>query len=206
MYFFYGLWTRDRHIWKPLLIALFGLCIVMSPWWIRNIATLHQVVLTATQTNPFAAGTFPGKNYNDNMVDQAGMTQRQYAFERLKFGFTEHTWTFVKWYTVGKLYYIYSNMFVGSGHTPRYRPIPFGGAFHVGLVLSSLLSMLACLRHWRRPLTALTVVVVVMSALRLLFVPEYRYNFTVMPLLAIFSAVLIVRVLNWFYVRYVKAA
>jgi 4-amino-4-deoxy-L-arabinose transferase-like glycosyltransferase len=202
LYVFYGISKRDRSFWRHLLVALVGLGIVMSPWWIRNIVTLHRVVLTATQTNPFTAGTFPHKNYNDHMVDPTGMTQRQFALERLKFGFTEHTWTFVKWYTVGKLYYIYSNMFVGSGHTPRYRPIPYGGLLHVGIVLTGLIGMILALRRWRHPLTLLALVIIAMSAIRLLFVPEYRYNFTVMPLLMIFSA----SFLHWIYARYAKTA
>jgi 4-amino-4-deoxy-L-arabinose transferase-like glycosyltransferase len=188
LYLFYWVWTRDRYFWKPFLAALIGLGIVMSPWWIRNLVTLDKVILTATQTNPFTAGTYPDKNYDDHMVDPKGKTEKELALERLKVGFTQHTWTFVKWYTLGKLYRTYSNMFVGSGHSPLYRPIPLGGLFHVAIILSALIGLILVLRRWRQPLTALAIVIAVMSALRLLFVPEYRYNFTMMPLLIIFSA------------------
>lgn len=194
LYLFRWLQTRRIQLWRPLLATVIGLSVVMAPWWIRNVVTMDQLILTATQTNPFYAGTFPEKNYEDNLVPLEGQTESELAKERLKVGFTQHTGTFVRWYTYGKLKYIYGEMFWGSGHDPLYEPIPLRWAnwLHRALIWGGLAGMLLALRRWREPLTLLSVVVAVMTGVRILFVPEYRYNFTVMPLFAIFLAYLVV--------------
>jgi 4-amino-4-deoxy-L-arabinose transferase-like glycosyltransferase len=197
LYLFYWLWTRDRDFWKPLIATLVGISIVMSPWWVRNLVTMDKLILTATQSNPFTAGTYPNKNYEDGLVDRHNKTPKQIAVERLKVGFTQHTWTFVKWYTIGKLRYTYGDMYFGAGHHPLYKPIPFAAVFHRGILLAALIGIITTLRRWRQRLTVLAVVIFVMSALRLLFVPEFRYNFTMMPLLIIFTAVMIATLLRW---------
>jgi 4-amino-4-deoxy-L-arabinose transferase-like glycosyltransferase len=201
MYFVYSIQTRDRTFWKPMLAALAGLCIIMSPWWVRNIVVMDRLILTGTQTNPFYAGTFPYKNWEDGLVDNTGKTQKQIAIERIKAGFSEHTWLFVKWYTIGKLEYTYGKLFYGAGHQPMYRVLPQQNLFHAGIVLSALLGMILSIRRWRDPLFLLGVVIVVMSCVRLLFIPEYRYNFTVMPLIILFSAFAAVRIISRIGIR-----
>lgn len=190
LYAWYWLRTKDRGFWKPLIVMLVGLSVVMSPWWIRNVVTMDRLILTGTQTNPFTAGTYPYKNWEDGLVDRHGKTQEQIGMERLKVGFTEHTWLFVKWFTVGKLTYTYAKMFYGSGHSPAFKVIPLAGLFHKLLIAAGLVGMALALRprRWREPLSALAVVIVLMSCVRLLFIPEYRYNFTVMPLIILFSS------------------
>lgn len=199
VYAFHWLWHRRLESFKLLLVSLLGIAIVMSPWWLRNLLTLNEVVLTATQSNPFAAGTYPDKNYDDGLVDRKGKTQEQVAMERLKVGFTEHTWTFVKWFTIGKLDYTYSRMFFGSGHKPLYKVIPLGHQFHTLIIWGGLLGLILTFRRWRQPLTALAVIITVMSLIRLLFVPEYRYNFVMMPLILILACWVAVRAGRWLY-------
>ncbi|MBW5445509.1 hypothetical protein GE107_05460 [Cohnella sp. CFH 77786] len=188
LYAVYWFQTRDRSFWKPLLASLAGLAIVMSPWWVRNLVVMDRLILTATQTNPFYAGTFPYLNWNDGLVDQKGKTEKEVAYERLKVGFTQHTGLFLRWFTIGKLEYTYGKIFMGAGHKPMYRIIPNPNAFHATIVLTGLLGMLLSLRRWRHPLVLLGTVIVVMSAVRLLFIPDYRYNFTVMPLIILFCS------------------
>ncbi|MEK4509759.1 hypothetical protein EJP82_13300 [Paenibacillus anaericanus] len=190
-YAFFWLWRgKAVRVLKLLLLSMLGAFIVLSPWIIRNIVTLHEFVLASTQVNPFVAGTYPDKNYEDGMVDRRGKTQMEVAKERLEVGFTEHTWTFVKWYTVGKTRYIYSRMFFGSGHSPYYAVIPYGTMYHRGIIGAGLLVAIALLRRWRRPSVLLVVLLVVISITRLAFVPEYRYNFTAMPLFIILGSLL----------------
>lgn len=199
LYLFHWIQTRERRIWKPFLATVLGLCVVMAPWWVRNVVTMHELVLTATQTNPFFAGTFPDKNYNDQLIDLTGKTESEAAKERLKVGFTQHTWTFVKWYTTGKLPYIYGQMFFGNGHTPLYQVMPMKAAsrFHFALIWGGLVGMLLSLRRWREPLVQFALVVAVMTGVRVLFVPEYRYNFTVMPIFILFVAYLVGALVRW---------
>lgn len=190
-----GLMEVTRSKWEVakkvvLLGVITGLCVTatMLPWWIRNAVTLHEFVLTASQSNPFKAGTYPYKDYTDKIVDPTGLTQDEVAWARIKAGFTQQTWKYVKWYTVGKLEYTYNRMFFGSGHEPGYTVYPKGHNFHQLIVYSSLIPLLFLLWRWRHPAAMLAVVIIIMSMIRLLFVPEYRYNFTVMPLFIILSS------------------
>ncbi|WP_152391957.1 ArnT family glycosyltransferase [Paenibacillus guangzhouensis] len=204
VYIFHFLWKKEHRITlKLLLFTCIGTAIVLSPWVIRNIVSLHEVVVASTQVNPFAAGTYPDKNYEDGLVDRHGKTQMEVAKERLKIGFTQHTWEFVKWYTVGKLKYIYSNMYFGSGHGPLYRvlPSPLGSLLHVALVWFCPIAFIAALRRWKQPLTLLMLIVVVMTVTRLAFVPEYRYNYTVMPLIIMMDAVIAAAILRSIWMK-----
>lgn len=204
VYFFHYLWKRETRITlRLLLFTCIGTGIVLSPWVIRNVVTLHQVVIASTQVNPFQAGTYPDKNYEDGLVDRHGKTQMEIAKERLKIGFTQHTWQFVKWYTVGKLKYTYASMYFGSGHTPLYPVLPrfVRAALHIALVSFSLVALVAFIRKWRAPYVLLGVIFVVMSLTRLAFVPEYRYNFTVMPLIIIMDSLVGMAILRSLYKR-----
>ncbi len=177
---------------KLFLFALIGAGLVLSPWVIRNVVTLGEVVVASTQVNPFAAGTYPDKNYDDGLVDRKGKTQMEVAKERLRIGFTEHTWTYVKWYTIGKLKYTYGRMFFGSGHSPLYPVIPLRQPVHLVIVFSGTLAALLMLRRWRQPAMLLVVLLGTISLTRLAFVPEFRYNFTAMPLLIMLGSMLAV--------------
>ena len=172
-----------------LLGVITGLCLsaTMLPWWIRNAVSLNEFVLTATQSNPFLAGTFPNKEYTDKIVVQNGMSQNEYAWARIKAGFTQQTWKYVKWYTFGKLKYTYTHMFMGSGHTPIYQAYPKVAYLHVLIVYGAIIPLLLLIWNWRKPAVMLAVVIIIMSMIRLVFVPEYRYNFTIMPLFIIIS-------------------
>lgn len=190
-----------RRTVKLLLCAGLGTALALSPWILRNIVTLHQPIIASTQVNPFAAGTYPNKNYEDGLVDRHGKTQMEVAKERLRIGFTEHTWTYVKWYTVGKLREIYGRMFFGSGHSPMYMDFPFRQPFHVAIVLGGLLSGALMLRKWRRAAALPVVFLAAISVTRLAFVPEYRYNFTAMPILIVLDGLLAAALAGWLMKR-----
>jgi 4-amino-4-deoxy-L-arabinose transferase-like glycosyltransferase len=197
-YMFHLLWHRKVvKMFKLAFFAGIGLTIILSPWVIRNIITLHEPIIASTQVNPFAAGTYPNKNYDDGLVDRHGKTQMEVAKERLKIGFTRHTWEFAKWYTVGKLNYIYGKMFYGSGHRPFYPVIPFRGIIHRALVFLALIAAMVILRRWKQPASLIVVLLLIMSIVRLAFVPEYRYNFTAMPSLIIMDGILLSFLLRW---------
>lgn len=198
------LWKRNwKEIGKLLVITSLGLGIALSPWVIRNIITLNKVVVASTQVNPFAAGTYPNKNYDDDMVDRKGKTQMEVAKERLYVGFTQHTWEYVQWYTVGKLVYTYGKMFFGAGHSPYYEVIPLlpRNGLHWLLIGFFPVTLVACIRRWREPAFMFVTVIVAMSMVRLLFVPETRYNYTVMPLIIILDCLVAAGIIKWFKQR-----
>lgn len=186
---------------KLLFFAMLGTALVLSPWVVRNAVTLHKPIIASTQVNPFAAGTYPNKNYDDGLVDRHGKTQMQVAKERLRIGFTRHTWTYVKWYTVGKLRAIYGRMFFGAGHSPLYPVIPLRQPVHVAIVLGGLLAGALQLRKWRRTALLPVVFLAAISVTRLAFVPEYRYNFTAMPILIVLDGLLVAAMARWLFKR-----
>ncbi|WP_195574719.1 ArnT family glycosyltransferase [Paenibacillus sp. 1001270B_150601_E10] len=207
IYAFYYFWKKEkRTTLKLFLITVIGTGIVLSPWVIRNMVTLHEVVIASTQVNPFHAGTYPNKNYDDGLVDRKGKTQMEIAKERLKVGFTEHTWEYTKWYTYGKLKQTYSKMYFGSGHEPRYQVIPIlpWNWPHMALIFFALVSLVVFARKWRQPATMLAVILVTMSIVRLAFVPEYRYNYTVMPFIIIMDSIVGVAMVRMLVARYRK--
>lgn len=197
-YFLLWLIIKDtRSTAKLLLCAGLGTALALSPWVLRNVVTLHKPIIASTQVNPFAAGTYPNKNYDDGLVDRHGKTQMEVAKERLRIGFTQHTGTYVKWYTVGKLRAIYGRMFFGSGHSPMYLDFPFRQPFHVAIVLGGLLSGALLLRKRRSSAWLPAAFLATISVTRLAFVPEYRYNFTAMPILIVLDGLLVAALAGW---------
>lgn len=200
IYGFYWIWKKDFRLTLRLgLLTLLGLVIILSPWVVRNVVSLNEIVIASTQVNPFAAGTYPDKNYDDGLVDRHGKTQMEVAKERLKVGFTEKPWVFLKWYTIGKMEYTYKNMFFGSGHVPYYKVIPFiqHGVVHLFIIGFGLIALSVTMFRWRQLTGVLAVVLIIMSLIRLGFVPEFRYNYTVMPFVIILDCIVGMSILRW---------
>jgi len=201
-YLFYWIWKKDtRTVLKLFGVTCVCFVLVMMPWWIRNAVTLNDLILTGTQSNPFTAGTYPYKNYEDGLVDRHGKTESEVGIERLVTGFTTQPWLFLKWYTVGKLDYIYGNVYAGGGYTPYYPVLPFMQPkwLHLGIVWLGVLAMLTIARKWRQPAMLLVVVIAVMTLIRLAFIPEYRYNITMMPPYIIICSVVGSQAVSWLY-------
>ncbi|WP_409342132.1 glycosyltransferase family 39 protein [Paenibacillus sp. MBLB4367] len=202
-YGFYWLWKRDmKRTLKLFACSAAGLALVLMPWWVRNVVTLNEWVVTATQANPFKAGTYPYKNYDDGLVDPEGKTEMEVAVERLKKGFSTQPWLYIEWYTIGKLDYIYSSAYFGGGHQPYDNILPPAikpNVFHRWLVYLGLAAALALLWRWKQAATLLIAVVAAMTMIRLAFVPEYRYNVMSMPLIIIVVGVAAIGLAKWAY-------
>jgi 4-amino-4-deoxy-L-arabinose transferase-like glycosyltransferase len=189
--------VKDRNLWKMFLFSLLGIMIMLMPWWVRNMVTLHEFIPLSTQTNPIMAGTFPHKNYEDNLVDRTGKTDWEVTKERLQVGFTEHTQLFVWWFTIGKLEQTYASMYYGGGHSPHYPVINSGVILHQALIALGFASIIfLTLTRFKQPQTLIAAVIIVMSLIRLAFVPEFRYNFPMMPLMIILICIAFSRVMR----------
>ncbi|RAV20369.1 ArnT family glycosyltransferase [Paenibacillus contaminans] len=202
-YLFFWLLKRDvKRVLKLFALTAAGLALVLLPWWARNVVTLNEVVITATQANPFKAGTYPYKNYDDDLVDQNGKTEMEVAVERLKKGFSTQPGLYLKWYTIGKLEHIYASAYYGGGHQPYHNVLPSSvnpNEFHRWLVFIGLAAAIALATRWRNTANLLVVIVVTMTLIRLVFVPEYRYNVMSMPLIIIVECIVFINVLWWLY-------
>lgn len=203
-YLFYWGWKRKtREILKLFAISCLGLVLILSPWWIRNLVRLDEWVLTANQTNPFKAGTYPYKNYKDGLIDESGKSQMEVAIERLKKGFSTQPLLYIKWYTIGKLQYIYQSAYYGGGHKPFYKVISWihPNTFHRILISISGVALFALLVRWRQMAALLAITVLTITLIRLGFVPEYRYNVMSMPLKIMMTCIIGVKAWQWINTR-----
>jgi hypothetical protein len=186
-----------RFVMLSFCYSLIGTVVVMLPWWIRNWITLHEFIPLATQTNPFYAGTFPYNDYNDNMVNTEGKTEFESGIERLKIGFREHTRLFLWWYTLGKLEYTYEHMYYGGGHNPFHPVISFAQSLHKMIIGIGTALIIISFSFLKNRTILLSSIIVLMSGIRLFFVPEYRYNFTMMPFFVILVSYAICMAASW---------
>ena len=114
----------SKHKWKFGKVTIYGLLhllgffVMMSPWVIRNVVTLNSFVLTGTMAgNPILAGSYPYRDPNDSspFYDVVGTdimassdTQQTHAIKRIMEGFITEPFLYLKWYTVGKISYMFS--------------------------------------------------------------------------------------------------
>lgn len=108
--------TERKTIIKFFIQTIIGFCAVMLPWWIRNVVVLHQFIITAIGSgNPLLAGTYPFAksgmpNYMNDVPDRIrgiSKLQAEFAKERIIAGFTSEPLLYFRWYTIGKLQYMF---------------------------------------------------------------------------------------------------
>lgn len=175
---------RDPDVIKGLLIAGLAFSLVMLPWWVRNYVVLDKVVIFATQSgNPFLRGTDPYDPY-----DKIGPSiikgvpeeqQRKVGLERIKNGLKTEPWLWIKWFTAGKLEFLWSKPWgmYDWGTTALHRAaFVFPGWLGVFYGLT------------RRDLRWLAAIPLLITLLQLLFIPIARYMFPLMPLMAVLAA------------------
>ncbi|MDQ0113629.1 glycosyltransferase family 39 protein [Paenibacillus harenae] len=210
---FYG-WKLKQS--RKKVLTVFGMtmlvfAVLMSPWWVRNMVTFDKFILLSTMENPLYAGTFEYKNYENTIVPihaKAEDSQTEVAKERIIYGFKHFPLTFLGWYTVGKLVYLYGPVYTGTGHDPWYTIIPMNGLpLHFLIMLLGALGTIYALLRYRRSqplLLFIALLVVSMTALRLIYVAEARYTFTLIPLILLLSADTAKRLYDWFAQKYGK--
>jgi 4-amino-4-deoxy-L-arabinose transferase-like glycosyltransferase len=185
LYHFY----RTKALLPSLQIfghALAGFVIVMLPWWIRNVVTLHQMIFLATQTwNPLLAGAYPHFTGIEKMPDNVRSTREIFSF--ILHGFLTQPLLYLKWYTIGKFQIIFSNMWYDLDLRYSYlRSIYF---LHHFIYVPGWMGAFFAFRREEIRLPALFVFL--LTAIQLMFIPTTRYAFTIMPLLILLASYLV---------------
>ncbi len=157
----------------------FGFVIVMLPWWIRNMVTLHRLLLTDDDSgNPLLYGTDPNFEH-DNLI--VGVKNQQaLAIQRIKYGIVHHPWSTFKWYTVGKLQYLFSK--------PWYmgKPNALSDIWNYLHPLVVILGMIGILLGTVVPkYRFVSIIAIYLTIIQLPFIPINRYAYPVMPFLFI---------------------
>jgi len=185
---------RSIRPWRAALWAACGLAAVMLPWWIRNAVALGELVLTATQAgNPILGGMDPynlwqGELWADLGGGFTGETRGQLrkAVEIFAWLMRNHPWLTIKWFTFGKLESIFLHPWLG---------LEFGVVrlVHYPLVMLGWAGALASLRRGE-PGQFISLVLTALTLLQLAFIPESRYAYPLIGILAITASLSLIRV------------
>ena len=175
-------WRQKQKFLTPFLLFLAGFVVLCLPWWIRNLVTLHKVVILATQTNPIYAGLAP---------DLTGLEDPGSFLGNLKLMFQlllKDPLGMVYWMTFGKFYIMFMQD-VGSNFTALFTII-WNVTVYLGIF--GALRALFSRRYWGASLTFF-----VSLAASFLFIPVNRYALQYMPMLAIFTGHLLVSAFSY---------
>lgn len=193
-------WDKNQRktIIQLFIATLSGFVILMLPWWIRNYLVLGKVIITATGSgNPLLAGTYPYmKDFMRDVPENIkGVSNLQAAFakERIIKGFTTEPILYFKWYTFGKLEYLFSRpWFLGKGsiidilHLLMHRSIVLLGV--IGIAYNSVKNRL--FRY-------VNIYFIVFTGLYLIFIPENRYAYQVAFFLMLSTSCLMVSLISY---------
>jgi len=192
---------KKRNTLKLFLVFSVVFIMLMTPWWIRNYLTFHDMILTATQTgNPLLAGTDPYYRVGvaELFRDASPQDQTERAINRIVSGFKNETLLYLKWFTVGK----FSIMFREPWQRFTGNFLPGLKIIHLPIVVLGWLGLLAGLG--KPPLRFLAAAVIMFTLIQLVFLPLPRYVFPLMPLLIISSVHFIEQI--WEIVRLVRVS
>lgn len=199
--FIVGFFTIFRHKRKELfnifLQTLLGFVVIMMPWWIRNYIVLHKIIITGSGSgNPLLAGTYPDmkdlfKDTTPEIMRKAD-AQAAYAKTRIIKGFTSQPFVYLKWYTIGKIQYMFKNAWL---YPPSSKLSIFYSISHnfliwvglVGMIVNSIKSKLHLFVNFYAA---------AFLGLYLIFIPVDRYAYQLMFFLMAAAAYFIYSIFN----------
>lgn len=178
-------WWRGGSPMRQIAAAIFvhvaAFLTPLVPWWARNWILLHQFVATDTEVgNPLLFGSDP--KFLSHPLLGRGLTepqQKHLAIERIIAGFTHHPIMFSRWYTIGKLQYLFSKPWFRplTGHEPTFFVL-WLNVHIVWVVLGALGLFLGLFVREMRLFAGLALYLVL---IQLPFIPVDRYAFPIMP-------------------------
>ncbi|MCX8131248.1 MAG: glycosyltransferase family 39 protein [Clostridia bacterium] len=194
IYFAWGKKER-KAVFRVFFQTCGGFVLLMLPWWIRNIVSLHTFIITSTSVgNPLLAGTYP---YMENLMWDVteqirGNSERQakLARERIINGFLTQPLLYIKWYTLGKIQIMFGTPWQyyklpGTQiiHNIIHNTIVFVGA--AGLIANSVIN---------RVNRFINIYGLLFLGLYLIFIPLSRYAYQHMFFLMLSAAYLVCQV------------
>lgn len=193
----YIIGNRDRLL-RLFSFTLIGFILIMTPWVARNVVAIGSPVPFSTHSgDPLLAGVDPyyyklgpeyryhGPTYEKVVTEKLG-DKLSYGLYAIKEGFREKPLLYLKWFTIGKFTRSFGIPWVSSeGYLAALYPI------HYIVVVLGWMGAIISIRA--RSIQMTSSIVVVATALLLVFVPEPRYAFPILPLLSINAAEVMVR-------------
>ena len=188
-------------------------CVVLSPWWVRNYSIFHKFIpLTLATGNPMLQGTYIYYDQSSAKTDGLNYTQFNYPTNsevdnneaemeiskyRLINLVPKHSLEFLGWYTFGKASYQVVKPFFWS---PEFLGVntKMAAQWHViTLLLSIIGGILYYLDKKRKKIGTLAIATIIYFIL--IYLPFYtmgRYFYPAMPLVIIFTAYAVVKVVS----------
>lgn len=172
---------RDKKVIKNFAYTLTAVVLIMIPWWIRNYIVLGNVVLLSSgSANPLYAGAFPYMKGLKYIPDEK---QFRAAVDTIVNGFLTQPLLYLRWFTVGKLTVIFQKPWFDNAFL---RPLLF---LHYAIL--SLGSIGAIYSTLEKRLRYITVYILLLISMQLMFVPDPRYAYTIMPFIIVLTAFVI---------------
>jgi len=181
------LWLQHRKLFLPLILRGVGaFSLVMLPWWIRNLVTFGEFIPVAKGEagNPFLGGTDP---YFMGTIDWSKVQEEgQFAegMRRIREGFREDPWLWIRWFTVGKFKVFFRTLWVGMYPSSVYAwYYTFLNKLHFIVVYVGLAVLPLMTLRGSRSYAYLFVSLGMFWTIHQLFIPVDRYLYGMLPFL-----------------------
>jgi len=193
---FLFMWIKNRYSVKDIikftLITCTVFVTVMSPWWIRNYITFHEVIpLSQSTGNPFLQGTYIG--YTPRLDDPeylkasylGNKAEMELGKRRFIAGFEKKPVQYFFWYTIGKTCYYWA----APCYFKNVLGVPFIPmvVFHALIILAGIIGIIISFRKRMNSIFAF-LVMLYFNLIHLPYLTEARYSFPVMPFMIMFAS------------------
>lgn len=169
--------------------------LMISPWWIRNYIEVGEFIpLTASSGNPMLQGTYV--NYlqtpENTVVYKMGKNMLEtnkievnIAKNRIKSEFERDFWGYLKWFTLGKTYYLWYGVF----YWQEYFNIGSKAVllFHEAMLLGFIGMIIGVFKQPLRYFLPIAIVIY-FNIIHCVYMAFDRYAFPLMPIISMFCA------------------
>lgn len=170
--------TREKKVISSFIYTTAAVVVCMLPWWIRNFVDFGKVILLSTgSANPLYVGAFPHMQGWKYVPREQQFSK---GIEVIINGFLTQPIVYLKWFTLGKL-----NIIFGKPWFDHYLFKTFLPVHQIIMVLGWLGVILAVLE---KRIRFIALYIILMTGIQLMFIPERRYAYSIIPLLIVLSA------------------
>ncbi|WP_380023833.1 ArnT family glycosyltransferase [Effusibacillus consociatus] len=181
------------------VVTAFVLILCLSPWWVRNyhVSGGQFIPLTKSGGNPLLLGTFPYHlpsieeqrtwHKTENLWENDEFDSK-WAKQRIKEGFQNSFWFYLKWYTIGKFSKFWGEPFYWLPILSIPKALVW--SYHLLLVVLGFIGMWFSVKN--RGAVAVMVLCGYFTLLHMIYLAHERYSVPLMPFLALFTADLVI--------------
>lgn len=190
------IWLIKKYSFKDMvkftIVTTLVFSIVMSPWWVRNYLVFHRFIpLTLSAGNPFLQGTYV--NYDQSVgytpyelgktVIETNQNEINAGLYRLKTYAAKEPLKYVRWYTIGKLKYLWNFPF----YWKEILGVSFVAAaiFHYLVLILGIVGSIKLFIKRNSSFIFLFATVLFFNLIYLPYFTMSRYSYPIMPLVCI---------------------